>query len=644
MFIQRKLYNKFGAKTEMAYGNYMVTKYMYNPLNLRLDSLVSSLQSNDYFSMGYRYDAKGNVTQLHSKYICFNGNNPITQTFVYDSTDQLTNAQGTYYTTTVTYGNTGKIATYSSPATPNTTFYYPDIQNQTSTIFAPDSSSDGNQTTYYDFGINGSLRRKWHYEGDEFNREERGEYYGFNAFNCMKVYSNNGESYGYYGYDASGERTYKMNLHAMKVLINEELTIKNFMLNDMTLYPNGYINVNRVGEYTKHYYADALRIASKIGSGFSGNLCDSADAIDAIYPNYLTDRSNNQYTEMTEELDTLLLGDEPFGGTIMGIGVDGLSEFCELNWGTTNVQETGLFYYHPDHLGSTGMVTDKDAYIQQGFLYAPFGEIIAEYGWQSPNVPKYAFNAKELDEENGMYYYSARYYAPPTFISRDPMFEKYPSISPYTYCANNPIIMIDEKGLFPKPILRRNQDGTYSFKPAAAHLLSLVSQVPIIYIQTVKIQERKPGQYRPLYNIKDDGGGAITLGTNSYEANITLTENYFEDNPTMYWGQGYGKNIKEWLDLTSHEVTHIPQINQKGGLLKYLASFAYEYAKYGHDYAPSEQAPYKSQTVFREFSDFVNKNFEENGIQNLFNSTKTEQNKIEIIDKWWGAFQEYQNQ
>ena len=268
----------------------------------------------------------------------------------------------------------------------------------------------------------------------------------FNAFNCMKAYSYSGERYGYYGYDASGERTYKMNLHAMKVLINEELTIKNFMLNDMTLYPNGYINVNRVGEYTKHYYADALRIASKIGSGFSGNLCDSADAIDAIYPNYLTDRSNNQYTEMTEELDTLLLGDEPFGGTIMGIGVDGLSEFCELNWGTTNVQETGLFYYHPDHLGSTGMVTDKDAYIQQGFLYAPFGEIIAEYGWQSPNVPKYAFNAKELDEENGMYYYSARYYAPPTFISRDPMFEKYPSISPYTYCKNNPIIFIDPDG------------------------------------------------------------------------------------------------------------------------------------------------------------------------------------------------------
>jgi RHS repeat-associated protein len=58
----------------------------------------------------------------------------------------------------------------------------------------------------------------------------------------------------------------------------------------------------------------------------------------------------------------------------------------------------------------------------------------------------YAFNAKELDEENNMYYYSARYYAPPTFISRDPLFEKYPSISPYTYCANNPLKYVDPTG------------------------------------------------------------------------------------------------------------------------------------------------------------------------------------------------------
>ncbi len=82
------------------------------------------------------------------------------------------------------------------------------------------------------------------------------------------------------------------------------------------------------------------------------------------------------------------------------------------------------------------------------FLYAPFGEITTEYNINFGNnvIPKYSFNAKELDEENGMYYYEARYYAPPTFTSRDPLFEKYFWMSPYAYCANNPVKYVDPSG------------------------------------------------------------------------------------------------------------------------------------------------------------------------------------------------------
>ena len=106
------------------------------------------------------------------------------------------------------------------------------------------------------------------------------------------------------------------------------------------------------------------------------------------------------------------------------------------------------FYYHTNHLGSTAFVTDQNQNITQGFLYAPFGEITTEYApsWQNGTLPKYSFNAKELDEETGMYYYEARYYKPPVFTSRDPMFEKKPWSSPYVYCKNNPIIMIDPDG------------------------------------------------------------------------------------------------------------------------------------------------------------------------------------------------------
>jgi RHS repeat-associated protein len=53
----------------------------------------------------------------------------------------------------------------------------------------------------------------------------------------------------------------------------------------------------------------------------------------------------------------------------------------------------------------------------------------------------------KLGEGKEVYNYKIRYYAPPTFISRDPLFEKYPFMSPYAYCNNNPVIYIDPTGM-----------------------------------------------------------------------------------------------------------------------------------------------------------------------------------------------------
>ncbi|MBR4454535.1 MAG: RHS repeat-associated core domain-containing protein, partial [Bacteroidales bacterium] len=109
-----------------------------------------------------------------------------------------------------------------------------------------------------------------------------------------------------------------------------------------------------------------------------------------------------------------------------------------------------VYYYHPNHLSSTMYVTDMQQSVVQSFLYAPYGEIISEYNTHAMGeaFPKYSFNAKELDEETGMYYYEARYYAPPTFISRDPLMSEKPWLTPYHYCSNNPVGKVDPTGLF----------------------------------------------------------------------------------------------------------------------------------------------------------------------------------------------------
>ena len=56
---------------------------------------------------------------------------------------------------------------------------------------------------------------------------------------------------------------------------------------------------------------------------------------------------------------------------------------------------------------------------------------------------------KERDSETGFSYFGARYYDSDIltgWLSVDPMADKYPSLSPYAYCAWNPIRLVDPNG------------------------------------------------------------------------------------------------------------------------------------------------------------------------------------------------------
>ena len=61
----------------------------------------------------------------------------------------------------------------------------------------------------------------------------------------------------------------------------------------------------------------------------------------------------------------------------------------------------------------------------------------------------FTFTGRELDAETGYSYFGARYYAPASlaaWLSVDPMSDKNPSISPYAYCAWNPLKLVDPNG------------------------------------------------------------------------------------------------------------------------------------------------------------------------------------------------------
>jgi RHS repeat-associated protein len=60
----------------------------------------------------------------------------------------------------------------------------------------------------------------------------------------------------------------------------------------------------------------------------------------------------------------------------------------------------------------------------------------------------YTFSAKERDPETGLSYFGSRYYSSDLsiWLSVDPQAAKYPSLSPYVYCADNPVRLVDPNG------------------------------------------------------------------------------------------------------------------------------------------------------------------------------------------------------
>ena len=133
-----------------------------------------------------------------------------------------------------------------------------------------------------------------------------------------------------------------------------------------------------------------------------------------------------------------------------------------------NGKEDEVYFYHSDHLGSASwkkerfgkpFASERADEVRSGIphitttsvqhlQYLPFGEPYVNQhpaGYQE----RFTFTGKERDEETGYGYFGARYmdYSLMTmWLSVDPLSDKYPNISPYAYCAWNPVKLVDPDG------------------------------------------------------------------------------------------------------------------------------------------------------------------------------------------------------
>ena len=112
------------------------------------------------------------------------------------------------------------------------------------------------------------------------------------------------------------------------------------------------------------------------------------------------------------------------------------------------MQDGGLYFHIKDYQGNVRVVLNQVNQPVEVNSYYPYGGLMA--ATTTEGTQPYKYSTKELDRENGLDWYDfhARQMDPmvPRFTTIDPKCEKYYAISPYAYCAANPISFTDPKG------------------------------------------------------------------------------------------------------------------------------------------------------------------------------------------------------
>ena len=108
-------------------------------------------------------------------------------------------------------------------------------------------------------------------------------------------------------------------------------------------------------------------------------------------------------------------------------------------------------YYICDHLGSVRTVTDENGTVLANYDYLPYGTDMLRDA-ATADVTDYRFTGKEVQRDFGANLYDsfARFqHNNGRFLSIDPKAESFYYISPYAYCAGNPVNLVDPDGNIP---------------------------------------------------------------------------------------------------------------------------------------------------------------------------------------------------
>lgn len=423
-YVAHIAYNAKGQRVLIVYGNGLMTRYAYDPDTFRLKRLRTEraqTASTDTFAgegeplqdLTYRHDLIGNVTTIEEHTPnsgianSAQGRDRLVRAFAYDPLYRLTEATGRAGKDTGAPPRLGEstgvgryVAPYRRGAPAPTQDNAPDLTAPYTERYAYDPA--GNLLTLRR-AIGDSATRRDFTLADDSNR--------------LRSVAH-GSTVHRYRHDANGNVT----------LENSERHATWDHADRMIAFatrPEGSDHASVAARYL--YGADGMRVKKVVRKNGSERV-ESTVYIGSVFEHDAwtengSRRENNHVHVM-----------------------DDRQRIARVRRGPAHPKDAGppVQVHLGDHLGSSHVVVDAGGAWVNREEYFPYGET----GFGSFARKRYRFTGKERDEESGLSYHGARYYAPwlGRWVSCDPA-GTVDGVNIYTYVQGNPVSKVDPKGL-----------------------------------------------------------------------------------------------------------------------------------------------------------------------------------------------------
>ena len=463
-------------------------------------SAVTVSGSSTKIYKGYYYDVKGRVTKVvqnnllggydvtntvytftgqpatvtHSHTASGKSTRTEVYTYSYDHADRVSKVEHTLGGTKITladytYDSFGRLSTKSlhGSAANKLTYAY-NLRSWLTGI----TSTRFTQNLYYNTGVgtaryNGSISSMTWKSGNEST--VRGYKFTYDGLDRM-LNATYGETAGIStnanrfsenvtGYDKNGnikglQRYGQLSSAAYGMIDNLTLTLNGNQLNRVddavaaSTYNGGFEFKNGANAADEYSYDANGNLTKDLNKGISGITYNFLNL-----PNVVTFSDGSTITYTYGADGTKLRTVHKIGSTTTTtdycgnvVYENGVQKLLLTEEGYVTLSDSKYHYYLKDHQGNNRVVISQSGTVEETNHYYPFGGAFAS----TSNVQPYKYNGKELDSKKGLnwYDYGARHYdaALGRFTTNDRFAEKYYSMSPYQYGANNPVNNIDVNG------------------------------------------------------------------------------------------------------------------------------------------------------------------------------------------------------